>query len=94
VWVGEQDAPHAHAALRPFTDEADQAMDRHQRQGRTKMVVVELRFPSVPPGQFCEQLRQAWGLRWDQGARRWHGKIDGQSRLDHLRQFVAGMEGC
>jgi hypothetical protein len=70
VWVREQDVPHAHAALRPLTHEADQALDRHQRQGLTNLVVFELRFPNVPPDQFCEHLRQTWGLRWDYGSRR------------------------
>ncbi len=88
-WVREQDVPHAHVALRPFTHEADQALDRHQRQGRTNLVVFELRFPNVPPDQFREQLWQAWGLRWDYGSHRWHGEVEDQSRLDQLRQFVA-----
>jgi hypothetical protein len=93
VWVREQDVPHAHAALRPFTDEAEQALDRHRRQGRTNMVAFELRFPGVPPGQFREQLWQTWGLTWDQGARRWHGEVEDQLRLDQLRQFVAAHGG-
>ena len=93
VWLREQDVPHAHAALRPFTNEADQALNQHQRQGRTNLVVIELQFPTVPPGQFREQLRQAWGLTWDQGTRRWGGKVEDQSWLDHLREFVAAHGG-
>jgi hypothetical protein len=89
VWVREQDVPHTHAALRLFTNEADQALDRLQRQGRTNLVVFELHFPNVPPGQFRGQLQRDWGLAWDQGAGRWHGELEDQSRLDQLRQFVA-----
>ena len=93
VWVRAQDVPHAHAALRQFTSEADQALDRHQRQGRTNLVVFELRFPNVPPGEFREQLREAWGLTWDRDARRWRGKLEDLVWLDDLRQFVAAHGG-
>ena len=93
VWVRKQDVPHAHAALRPFTHEADHALDRHQRQGRTNLVMFEIHFPGVPPGQFLEQLRQTWGLTWDQGARRRRGEVEDQSGWDQLRQFVAAHGG-
>ena len=77
-----------HAALRAFTSEADRALGRQQRQSQTNLVAFELRFPGVPPRQLREQLRQVWGLAWDQDARRWHGKAEDQVRLDQLRQFV------
>ena len=89
VWVRAQDVPHAHTALRAFTDKADRALDRQQRQGGTNQVAFDLRFPGVPPGQFRERLRLGWDLTWDQAARRWRGVAEDPARLDLLRQFVA-----
>jgi len=90
TWVRAADVGRAQQVLRPLTDEADRALARQARQGRSNQVAVTVRFPCTPPGAFRETvLRRGWGLAWDGAQGCWHGLVEDAARLAVLGQVVA-----
>ena len=90
AWVRAQDVGRAQQVLQPLTTEADRALARHARQGRSNQVAVTVHFPRTPPGAFREEvLRRGWGLAWDGVQSCWHGLVEDATRMAALGQVVA-----